>query len=215
MCACSPPAGVHKTLLQADRTYIDLPLNLFEPVLLCALGCVLTQTDPLLLTPNPLLLEQAAKPLQNNATAAILLAEASTRLSNQLGLPRQDALRAALQDIAAAALPRAVAAAKNNQLTQLFYAQYTPREAVALRYTDGALLDDIAFRDLLEEVHACRFLSDKITILLRLPSLQDLVDALQDDCLTPAEFPTLLQKLDTETVNELQLALPEWFQIPE
>lgn len=112
-------AVIHKVMQRAQPTYATLPLNLFEPVLLCALGCLATGAPTEKLNPAPDALDnlrftQAGSPGQMLHPLAQLLLEAA-------GI-EDPLLKQYIFTSVQNTLPRFEAALRTNRLAAFFYA---------------------------------------------------------------------------------------------
>lgn len=76
-CRRFDPGCIHETLLRIYPDYDDQLINLFEPVLLAALGCLLAGQNPYSLSPQPKKLAAALKDSDPQKFPALLQATAS------------------------------------------------------------------------------------------------------------------------------------------
>lgn len=120
LCAMFPPAQVQAVLRRHSASWRHLPLNLFEPVLLCAVGRALLHlpADALSLTPAQAQALWALCSPCNIATLKSLLGRAAARLCNELHIwPTAQRQYYALCAVACA--PQLLAAEKH-YFTRLF-----------------------------------------------------------------------------------------------
>lgn len=109
-------SAVHNTLLRVQPTYSSLPLNLFEPVLLCAMGCLLSGASFANLRPskNNLLLLQS----QTQPELVLRFQQAGTDLCSRLKI--ENAARQYIQVTIQRAVPQLLSAAQHNNLSLFF-----------------------------------------------------------------------------------------------
>ncbi|MDL2293290.1 DUF6179 domain-containing protein [Ruminococcaceae bacterium OttesenSCG-928-D13] len=120
-CARFGPNEIHALMLRREADYATLPLNLFDPVLLCAIGCLATMGDPATLRPDALLLEELAPRLAHSSEAAgIFLREEAEKLCAVLGFAPGDALIPYAIEVAGQNAPVLRAAAEAGRLASFF-----------------------------------------------------------------------------------------------
>ncbi|MFV0413277.1 MAG: DUF6179 domain-containing protein [Oscillospiraceae bacterium] len=114
------PGPVHRALLSRQPLYSELPINIFETVLLCALGCTLSGQPPAGLLPNKAALAALnERLLRCGVPVAAFLQKGGARLCGALAIKAPE-LQAYLQKALRANLPQLQAAAAHRQLPAFF-----------------------------------------------------------------------------------------------
>lgn len=114
------PGPVHRALLRRQPLYGELPINIFETVLLCALGCVLSEQPPAGLRPGEKALAALNEALlPGGEPTAAFLQKSGARLCGALAIKAPE-LQAYLQRALQANLPQLQAAAAHRQLPAFF-----------------------------------------------------------------------------------------------
>lgn len=123
-CGRFAPEAVHRMLLRREADYAGLPLNLCEPVLLCATGALMAGCDPLALAPTAdALVPLADRFAEGAATAGRLLKAAADKLCAVLGFAPEDGLTAYARQVAGQNGSVLQAAAAAGQLAAFFTAK--------------------------------------------------------------------------------------------
>lgn len=195
-CRFFAPADIHHLLCGYVQGYETHVLNLYEPVLLAALGCIVAGVEfhRLDLTQSGaqrlcrLLADLPARevnPLFQNAAK-----EMNEVLDSPPGLIRY--LQAGLPQMIA----KIQAAAKQQILQQLFVLPAFPENNPKILISEGERMDDAQYRKMIEEIRECRYGEDKVAMLKSLiHSLIDLEDALLDADLNEEEMQAVLCNL--------------------
>ncbi|MCE5195534.1 MAG: DUF6179 domain-containing protein [Negativicutes bacterium] len=197
-CACFSAADLQALCLANDPTYEDTVFNLFQLVYLTAIGCELSHLNFRQLRIKKVELESlAAFLLQQTEEQIILLGnDASQQVIRQLNLGDR-ALIQYLEDQLPALLKEIRLAAKGGALEQLFRTAEEPTKTERQVFSFGDKMEDAAYRAVLEELHSCRYLSDKLAIIReKFRSLSDLDDFILDGNLTERETLAVLQTLE-------------------
>ncbi|WP_050696833.1 DUF6179 domain-containing protein [Anaeromassilibacillus senegalensis] len=195
------------TLLRAyDQSYPELLFNLFEHVLIHALACVLCRKDPALLC----LTSGDRESLRAQFTGKTLeeIRPVLTGAVEQLQIP-DGTLARYVRESASQLAAKLRLALDHNALESFFVVPMEATEKV-IQFMDGERMPDEVFRAFIDEVSACRDLSDKIRrVRERVHSMQDLTDTLAGGCLFGPEYVALFAVLE-----EIELALL-WNQLPQ
>lgn len=230
-CAQFSAEDVHHLLCGYDEHYEQLLINIYEPVLSAAIGCLLSGGDVRRLEMVPSSIQILNDLFRGKRRTEIegILREAVGQLSALMELtePVKRYLRGSLPQIAAA-IENAVPL---QTLDRVFILPKYPEYNTKLVFSFGEKIDDEKYRKVLEEIMQCRYLTDKKALIKsEIHSLADLEDILLDAelCeeetlsilseLNPAEIAALVKKhpmpsaLDRYGLRESQIALCECLQ---
>lgn len=207
-CLEFPAPLIDEVLRGGDPGFCHLLTNLFEAILTNAIGCVLTETNPMTLNPPRDRLPRLREGLLSldSGQTTLLLREAAARLLRLLDLedmledyvlPAAEGLAVSIQD-----------AAQRDLLDRMFPAPREDRQESTMLFQDNPTMSDEEFRTFFEQLQTCRHSTDRVAILQGLNSLQDLSDALSGGALTGKECPLLFQALDDSALALLARQLP-------
>ncbi len=195
-----------------DSNYQDLLINIFEQMLINALGCVLRNKNVLMLNMEPIDRQRLQKELENlsNVELIAVLQDASARLSAQLHIPSglmQKHIAGAVQVFAI----RLKDALEKHQLDCVFVSLKGTQAKQAIKFSDGEKMDDELFSKVTEDIKECRFAEDKIAIIKRdIHSILDLIDIFEGDYIFGDEFTLVFQTLEDIELALLLKKLPEY-----
>lgn len=122
LCTRFPAMHIHRLMGRWQADYEELPLNLFEPVLLCAIACAATGSAPEMLQPEKALLPDLENRLAAPEAAHAFLLEGAAHLADRLGLAPNDRLRAYMGVVARQQAAHLRNAAENHALDAFFWA---------------------------------------------------------------------------------------------
>lgn len=230
-CTQFSPLDVHHVLCGYDEHYDQLLFNLYEPVLLAAIGCILTgrSVRRLELTPSSIITLQGLFRGKTRAGMLDILLGAVGQLGAHLELTES------LIRYLRGSLPQLAAAIENAILLQaldrVFIAPRHEENREKLIFSFGVKMEDEKYRKVLEEVMQCRYLEDKKALIKsEIHSLADFEDILLDaqlsedemlsmlNALSPLEIAALAKKYPTQSVlsvvgfRESEMALCECLQ---
>ena len=166
--------------------YEELLINVFEPVLTAAIGCVLAGADPRQLDISAA--NAPFPPFDNLSDQDILaLIQTSAQKLNRIfdfspQLYRY--IKSCLPPIA-----RTLKSADNKRLDKVFFRPDYPEGRPQITYSFGEKMPDEQYRKVLDEIAVCRTTKNKIDVIQeQMHSLADLVDVLLDADLTNREI---------------------------
>jgi len=195
---CFAPDDLHNLLCGYEEGYQELLLNVYEPVLTAALGCVLAETDARRLE----LSEDGAARL-NRLFADMNKSEklaAMQAAAHELG--RMFDFSPGLERYVQRTLPHIADNIK-------FFAPAYPEHKPTLHFSFGEKMDDEQYRKVIEEIMQCRFMQDKIAIIKeQVRSLVDMEDILLDAELAPEEITAVLRELGLPEIAALAKKYP-------
>ncbi len=196
-CACFSAADLHALLAAYDPAYEDAVFNIFQLVYLTAIGCELSHLNfrPLKLAKTDIECLSAFLLQQTEEQIIRLASAAGQEVIRQLNL-KDRALIQYLEDQLPALGKEIRSAAKIGVLEQFFHANTGALQLPQQVFSFGDKMEDAAYRDVLDELHSCRYLSDKLAIIReKIRSLSDLDDLIRDGNLTESETLAVLQML--------------------
>ncbi|MDF2881448.1 MAG: hypothetical protein K0R54_2005 [Clostridiaceae bacterium] len=149
-----------------NSNFEDLLINIFDRVLINALGCVLANKNPLKLNIEHKDLKYLQQKLEtlSEEQLYIMLNNTTQKLFKQLNIINselQDYILLTLKDVSQI-LKNAL---ENNQLNAVFVSFKENGRKSTLEFQDGHKMEDELFRNVSDEIRQCRFVSDKIAII--------------------------------------------------
>jgi len=200
---CFAPDDLHHLLCGYEKGYQELLINVYEPVMTAALGCVLAETDARTLD----LSEDGAARL-NRLFADMSKSEKLTALQAAAhALGRMFEFSPCLERYVQKTLPDIADNIK-------FFVSVYPEHKPALRFSFGDKMDDGQYRKVVEEIMQCRFVQDKIAIIKeQVHSLADMEDILLDAELVPKEITAILRELGLPEIAALAKKYPATAEI--
>lgn len=192
-CSCFAPGRIHHLLCGYASGYEQMPLNLYEPVLAAALGCVLLKRDTAALDVGPDGPARLGALFSGKTQPQLeaLLAPAARTLCDCLNAPQ------GLRRYIGASLPLVAAniqtAAHLNQMSRVFALPAYPESQSKIIISYGVKMPDKAYRALLSRLENCtNFQQTHARLKAAVHSLADWEDVLQDAPLTPGQIETIL-----------------------
>ena len=195
---------VHHLLCGVAEDYVELLLNIYEPVLLAALGCAIAKKDirKLELSPEDVLnISEVFLDLPEKKIAGIV-AKAAEKMKKALHLP------AGLWKYVLNCLPlvtkEILVAAQANKLNKMFVTPAYPENEPKLKFSFGEKMEDEQYRKVIEDILHCRFTKDKVAIIKNnVTSLADFEEVLLDGELSEIDMRAILQELSVPEVAAL------------
>ncbi|MGN0660945.1 MAG: DUF6179 domain-containing protein [Oscillospiraceae bacterium] len=195
-CICFDRQAIHRLLCGLTRDYRSIPMNLFEPVLLSALGLILTGRRPEGLDLQRQDIDALYRIFKNKASGDIhtKLAEASEILANILDIPNQT------KNYIALCLPKMSETVWNAVLTetldQVFLIPACPESEPSLTFSFGDRMNDREYCRLVKNIMQAPSSEEKINLILnQVLSLADLLDIMSDAELEIADFKRLVRAM--------------------
>ncbi|AET68029.1 hypothetical protein Desor_2462 [Desulfosporosinus orientis DSM 765] len=195
---------IHHLLCGCDEHYEQLLVNIYEPVLAAAMGCILSGRDIRRLEMVPSSLQILNDLFRGKRRPQIegILRESVGQLSGLLELsePLERYLRGSLPQIAGA-IENAV---RLQTLDRVFILPKYPENNPKLVFSFGEKMEDENYRKVLEEIRQCRYLTDKKALIKReIHSLADLEDVLLDAELSEKEILSIFRELNPAEIAAL------------
>jgi len=205
-CRNFSPVVIHSLLCGYEKDYQELLINIYEPVLAAAIGCVIAGTDVHMLDIS----EDGSGYLRrffNGKTKTEILAiiqNAAHDLTLIFNLPYE--LESYIQKSLSSIADKTVIAMREQSLDRVFcrpcYHEHKPK----LYFSFGDKMDDGQYRKVVDEIMQSRFLQDKIVIIKeRIHSLADLEDVLLDSDLARDEIIAILHELSLPEIAALSI----------
>jgi len=194
-----------------DEQYEDLLVNIFRIVFTNALGCILSNRSTVHLDVGQTGRQYIKKQLKNLPTEELheVLSKASIKLCRELDITNaffMEYISLTLEELC----ERLKNALDNDHLESVFVSHREKVCKPVIHFMDGDKMDDEAFRRLATEIGECRFVSDKISIIMKeIHSISDLVDILEGDCLFGNEFNEFFDALGDNELAMLSNLLPK------
>lgn len=219
-CAHFPEEEILCLLRGYDRQYKELLFNIYELVLINAVGCLLIdQTEngkneksgnEIRLRISDLGRQYLQRELSPLTAGKIdrLVNEAISLLCRVLSLSDGQLINY-LAASAANLKSRLKSALETDSLEHLFLSTEEEPAEPLIQFSDKASLDHDSFRRLADEIRECRLIADKILLLLREPlSLGDLIDLLEGECFFAEEYQDVFASLEDIRLALLVKKLP-------
>ncbi len=198
------PEDIHHLLCGYEENYRELQLNLYEPVLITALGCIIAETDLMHLDITEHGVNCLSGKFMQKTEAEIteIISNASVNLNEKLKLSQ------GLFQYIQSSLPKVIrkisAAVSENTLNRLFILPVYPEDKPKLIISYGTRMDDEVYRNVLDEIIMCDALQDKVSVIKKhIHSFADLEDVLLDAEMTPVELRGVLSELSLPEIAAL------------
>lgn len=195
-CVCFAPEDIHHLLCGLTEDYRSVPLNIFEPVLLSALGLIIRDRSPLRLnlTEEDLSFLYQKFSEQSEEEVQDCLRNALSSLYKEMNLPQVSMQYAALciPNIAVLILN----AVKLKTLDKVFLTPACPEQESQTVLTYGDRMSDREYQKLAERILQSDSSEEKVALILNgIHSLADLLDILSDTELCEEDFCLLVNLL--------------------
>lgn len=195
-CVCFAPQDIHHLLCGLTEDYRSIPLNIFEPVLLSALGLIIRNRSPLRLnlTEKDISILQQKFSEQSEMEVQDCLRNALSALNAEMNLPQISMQYAAL------CIPNIVAtilnAVKLKTLDKAFLLPAYPEQEPQIVLSYGDRMSDREYQKLVGRILQSDNSEEKIALIFdEIHSLADLLDILSDSELCADDFCLLVSKL--------------------
>ncbi|GAA6285981.1 hypothetical protein F190043G2_26520 [Blautia caecimuris] len=195
-CICFKPQDIHHLLSGLTRDYYSVPLNIFEPVLLSALGLVMRCRSPKNLNLNEddisalyrQFIFQSEKEIQDCLKKAFL------SLNREMDISRSSRRYTLLCFSKLAATIKNAVLMKT--LDKVFLIPAYPEREPQITFSYGDRMNDRKYQKLVERISQIDNSKEKITLILNeVSSLADLLDILSDTELYAEDFKLLINML--------------------
>ena len=189
---------IHYLLCGLTQDYRSVPMNMFEPVLLSALGLVMVKRQPLRLDLTKTEVDSLYRLFNDKNPPQIqgCLEKSITALSQFMELSKST------KNYALSSLPILAStihnALKMRTLDKVFLVPAFPEQEPQLTFSYGERMDNRRYQKLVEAVLQSDSSTEKLELILReVHSLADLLDILSDAELDETDFTLLVNMLST------------------
>jgi len=203
-CLYFDPDDVHHLLCGYEENYEELLINIYEPVLTAAVGCVLAGTDARKLDITEDGAARLCRLFKGMAKSEILAAiqNAVDALKRVFDFP--PGLELYVQRSCPLIADRIEIAIREGLLNHVFYSPVYPEHLPKLYLSFGEKMDNELYRKVTEEIMQCRITRDRIAIIKQqIHSLADLEDVLLDVDLSREEILSDLHELSAPEIAAL------------
>jgi len=189
---------IHEVMCGYDKTYKDLLINIFGQVLQNALGCMVLNKDILSLNLTLSDIQKLKSSLKSETKESIfvLLQRKAETVIKTLAITSTS-----LKTYICTSLPEFASrihfSINNDTLQTIFVPRCSRIVNQVIKYSMGKKMDDEIYRNIVNEVLACRYLDDKIQIIKKhIKTLSDMEDIIMDGELSEAEALAVFKMLD-------------------
>lgn len=196
-CSLFDVDNVRRLLLAYSKDYDDIVINVYEPVLMTALGSIIVGEDFRLLSLASHDVEELelAFIAKSKEEIAQMLSDAAEELDQSLRL--SDNVYRYVRCSLPIAAEKIADAVPDDAFTRIFRAPVQPQQTPEVRFSFGEKMPNSRYRDIVESVRLCDSSELKIEIIKgNVHSLADLNDLLLDAELNDAEIRDVLRLLN-------------------
>lgn len=195
-CILFDSKDIHHLLCGLTLDYHSIPMNIFEPVLLSALGLILTKQSPRKLDLSTADIEILYQLFKSRSVTEIqtFLEKALIILDEIIKLPKQS------KKYVSICLPNLAISIEQavimGTLDKIFLVPVCPEKKPKISYSYGESMNDRQYRKLLNTLSQIEKGNEKIELILqKVNSLADLLDILSDVEFQPEDFELLVNRL--------------------
>ncbi|MGE5676723.1 MAG: DUF6179 domain-containing protein [Pseudomonadota bacterium] len=196
---------IHRLLCGYDRGYGDLLINIYEHVLTAAMGCILAERDIISLdiSSKDVRMLQGRLSGYDDQAIIMLIRETASKLLAELGIAKPSLISYTL-----GCLPEIttgiINAVRLDTLDKVFVAKVDTSTRSTIEFEFGRKMEDEVYRELIDDLFECRYLSDKLAIIKnRVRSFGDLEDLLTDGEFSEKETAHVLDLLGDVEISVL------------
>jgi len=196
---------IHNLLLGYHKEYCALVINIFEQVFTSAIGCILIGVSAKTLTVSSNQVDKLYIELSSKTDQQIIeiIHKANLLLQKELSI-KSKTLQTYLDKCLPVISSNICNAIKINTLDKIFITRHNTEIDATFSFSFGVKMDNETYRNLIDNIMQCRFLSDKIDIIKNnIHSLSDFEDMLLDSELTKFEIMNILKLLNTVEIAAL------------
>ena len=203
-CLYFSSADIHHLLCGYEEDYQELLINIYEPVLTAAIGCVLAGTDThgLDISENGATYLYSLFSGKTKTEIFFVIQNAAHELSRIFRFSH--VLEMYIQKSLPIIADKIEIAMREQSLDHVFYTPGYPEHRPKLYFSFGDKMDNEQYRKVIKEIMQCRFMQDKIAIIKnQVHSLADLEDILLDADLSREEIKVILHELSLPEIAAL------------
>lgn len=205
-CFCSffSAEDIHHLLCGYAADYYELSLNIYEPVLTTAIGCVIAEIDfrylDITVQSIGVLSKFFSRKTKDEITTIIYNAAAELNQQLQFSQGLYLYIKSSLSGI----VNKIVIAAHDNTLNRIFCTPAYPEDNPKIIFSYGDKMDDELYRKVIDRIVQCHSTQGKIEIIKKhIHSLADLEDVLLDAEMTNLEMQAVLHELSLPEIAAL------------
>lgn len=208
-CILFSSKDIHHLLCGLTNHYQNVPMNIFEPVLLSALGLVLLHRDPIYLNLTESNVKQLYHIFLNKSEEVILIT-----LKDGFELLNQNLrLTTSSKKYILLCLPKLSCIVKNavnmNTLDKVFLIPFYPEQESKILFFYEERMEDKKYRELLDKMWELEKSEEKTTLILKeVHSMMDLLDILQEGNLFEEDVDHLVESLPLPLLIALMKQYP-------
>ncbi|MDR0286494.1 MAG: DUF6179 domain-containing protein [Clostridiales bacterium] len=198
-----------RLLFGYEENYRELLINIYEPVLLTAIGSIITGADPFLLNITESGAAYLKKLFSEMPTSEILkvVSKAAKELIRRFQCP--SSLAEYIQNSLSLAAEKIELAVHSNTLNRVFFTPACPDNKDKIVFSCVNKMNDEQYRKVIEEIGQCRFSQDRTSIIKEfIHSLNDLESVFLDADLSSVEIQSVLRELEVTEISVLLKRYP-------
>lgn len=195
-CICFAAQDIHHLLCGLTPDYRSVPLNIFEPVLLSALGLILRNRSPKQLDLNEYDISSLYHLFDRQSEDEVreCLKKALSSLNEEMNLPQNSMQYASL------CIPKLTAiilnAVKLKTLDKVFLIPAYPEQEPRITISYGDRMNDTDYQKLVDQIIQAGSSEEKVTLILNeVHSLADFLDIMSGTELYEDDFELLINRL--------------------
>lgn len=205
-CRFFSPKGVHKLLLGCNMNYRQTPMNIYEPVLISALSCIITGREAADLCCNFELMKELLTNKSESETEQ-MLKDASQIMIAELSCT------AVLEKYIQKSAPKIAHILKRalqfGNLDKVILTPSQKERKIKTAFFDGERMSDYDYEDLLKKIIQCDDTQQKADLILEnIHSLGDLTELICNLEPTVSELVEILKHFPNEAIDVLALRYP-------
>jgi hypothetical protein len=188
---------IHRLLLGYDENYQALLINIFEHVLIAAIGCSLSNIRALELS----ITKEKVQILQNEMSKytdrllIMIINKALEKVMEELKIT-DPSLAGYIKKCMPKVIENITQAVRTDNLDKVFISKVNPNLKPRIHFNSPAKMNDDDYRKLVDELLMCRYSSDKLTLIKeKIKSLDDFEEVLFDAQLSDKEIAAAFRML--------------------
>lgn len=197
-CAYFSAEDIENMMFGYSEDYKLLVINIYEVVLIVAIGCKIAGKKAFDLNIIPVHRKIVADKLFLKSEEEIerVVIRASEELEEELNI-NNIYMKLYIKNSLPKVISSIINAAKLNTFENLFISKKIPELNKKIKFDYGIKMEDELYRSMVQEIIQCRYLSDELLIIKRkIKSMADMEDLLLEDELSENEINAVLQGLD-------------------
>ncbi|OGO90698.1 MAG: hypothetical protein A2Y17_03140 [Clostridiales bacterium GWF2_38_85] len=195
-CSYFVDTEIHSIMQSINHDYEGLLVNIFEQTLLNSLAnIIIGKPDKLKLYINDITDLYGTLKIKSDSELRKLFSDAAAEYKTQI-VNFDDYLRNYISKAIDKFLPSILHALHTNTLDKIFATENNTEKSDIIHIINEKRISDEKFRELVDEIRTCENISDKITMIMAVSSIKDLIDILEANCFFGDEYLKLFTILD-------------------